>query len=108
MSVETSLDGSALTAHLSGDIDHFTASGIRGEIDRAVRMNAVDLLTLDFSGVTFMDSSGVGLIMGRCKLMTQLGGKCRISSPPAYILKVLRLSGIDKLCPIVSDGGVRI
>ena len=71
-------------------------------------MNAVDTLTLDFSDVTFMDSSGIGLVMGRHKLMTELGGKCMVASPPAYILKVLRLSGIDKLCTIVSEGGVRL
>ena len=106
--IDTELDGSALTVRLSGDIDHFTAAGLRGEIDRIVRMNAVDTLTLDFSDVTFMDSSGIGLVMGRHKLMTELGGKCRVASPPAYILKVLRISGIDKLCPIVSEGGVRL
>ena len=108
MSVTTELDGSRLTARLSGDIDHFTAAAMRGDIDLAVRMNAVDELVLDFSGVTFMDSSGIGLVMGRAKLMSELGGKCRVADPPAYIVKVMKLSGVDKLCPITGEGGVRL
>ena len=52
--IDTELVGSALTVRLSGDIDHFTAASIRADIDREVRMNAVDLLTLDFSDVSFI------------------------------------------------------
>lgn len=108
MPVTTELSGSRLTARLGGDIDHHTAAAMRSEIDLAVRMNAVDELLLDFSGVTFMDSSGIGLVMGRSKLMSELGGRCLILDPPAYIIKVMKLSGIDKLCPIVGEGGVRL
>lgn len=108
MAVITELEGTVLTARLTGDIDHHSAAGMRAEIDRAVHMNAVNELVLDFSEVTFMDSSGIGLVMGRSKLMTELGGKCRICDPPAYILKVLKLSGADKLCPITSEGGIRL
>ena len=108
MGVATELDGSVLRARLTGDIDHHTAAAMRSEIDREVRMNAVDELILDFSGVTFMDSSGIGLVMGRSKLMTELGGKCSIYDPPAYIIKVMKLSGVDKLCPILSEGGIKL
>ncbi|MBR1750954.1 MAG: anti-sigma factor antagonist, partial [Ruminococcus sp.] len=94
MPVSMELDGDKLTAHLNGDIDHHTAAGMRSEIDRALRENCIKLLTLDFSGVTFMDSSGIGLVMGRHKLVTELGGSCRVADPPAYISKVMRISGI--------------
>ena len=56
---------------------------------------------LDFSRVTFMDSSGIGLVMGRYKLMTERGGKCVVADPPAYISRVMRISGINRLCEIV-------
>ena len=54
-----------LAAYLSGEIDHHAAQSIRREIDAQVDDRLPELLTLDFSGVTFMDSSGVGLILGR-------------------------------------------
>lgn len=108
MPVTVSLDGSVLTARLSGDIDHFTAADMRSEIDRAITMNPVSELILDFSAVNFMDSSGIGLVMGRSKLMSELGGKCSVCDPPTYIVKVMKLSGIDKLCPITGEGGVRL
>ena len=108
MSVELKLDGDKLTAFLSGDIDHHTACAMRIEIDRALRENSISLLTLDFSGVTFMDSSGIGLVMGRQKLVSELGGRCRVADPPAYIMKVMRLSGIGRLCEIVETRRTRI
>ncbi len=101
MSVELKLEGDKLTAYLTGDIDHHTAAGMRAEIDRALRQNSIRILTLDFSGVTFMDSSGIGLVMGRQKLACELGGRCRVADPPAYISKVMRISGIGRLCEIV-------
>ena len=53
-----------LAAYLSGEIDHHAAQTLRREIDAQVDDRLPELLTLDFSGVTFMDSSGVGLIPG--------------------------------------------
>lgn len=103
MPVEMTVSGQTLTAHLSGDLDHHTASAMRAEIDHAVRNAPIELLILDFSAVTFMDSSGIGLVMGRYKLISELGGECRIADPPAYIAKVMRLSGVDRLCRVVSN-----
>ncbi|SDA14745.1 stage II sporulation protein AA (anti-sigma F factor antagonist) [Ruminococcus sp. YE71] len=100
--VTLSLREGTLTAVLRGDIDHHSASQMRTEIDRAVRGAAVRLLVLDFSQVTFMDSSGIGLVMGRYKLMSELGGEVAVADPPAYIARVMRLSGLDRLCRIVS------
>ena len=67
----------------------------------AVRVSEITRLVLDFSRVTFMDSSGIGLVMGRYKLMTERGGKCVVADPPAYISRVKRISGINRLCEIV-------
>ena len=102
MPVEICVSGQTLTARLSGDIDHHTALAMRTNIDRAVRDTPVTLLILDFSAVTFMDSSGIGLVMGRYKLINGLGGECRIADPPAYIARVMKLAGLDRLCRIVS------
>ena len=82
---------------LDGEIDHHAASLLRVSIDDAVLHKRPRLLILDFGAVTFMDSSGVGLVMGRYKLLRTVGGRLRVQnlSPAAY--KVMRLAGLDKL-----------
>ena len=75
-------DGKTLTALLSGEIDHHWAAILREKIDERAAAAAPAILILDFSAVTFMDSSGIGLILGRHKLVSALGGvvRRRISS----------------------------
>ena len=75
MAVELDLSQDRITAYLSGEIDHHIAAGLRREIDGPVMADPPPLLVLDFGGVTFMDSSGIGLIMGRYKLMQESGGR---------------------------------
>ena len=93
---------SKLTAYISGEIDHHTAKYIRKEIDINVeKLNPAELY-LDFSKVDFMDSSGIGLVMGRYKHQNQRGGKVFIQNPPPLIKKVMLVAGINKLAKIVS------
>ncbi len=101
MSVTLSQSTNILTAHLSGDLDHHNAASIRADIDHAVRTRDISKLVLNFSQVSFMDSSGIGLVMGRYKLMTELGGVCIIADPPQFVSKVFRISGINRLCEII-------
>ena len=93
---------SKLTAYISGEIDHHTAKYIRKEIDINVEKLIPADLYLDFSKVDFMDSSGIGLVMGRYKLQNQRGGKVFIQNPPPLIKKVMLVAGINKLAKIVS------
>ena len=93
---------SKLTAFISGEIDHHSAKDIRKEIDINVeRLNPANLY-LDFSKVDFMDSSGIGLVMGRYKLLSERGGKVFIQNPPPLIKKVMLVAGLNKLAKIVS------
>lgn len=87
----------SLTARISGEIDHHSARWLRMDIDTALNDNHPEHLILDFSGVTFMDSSGVGLVMGRYKNMKELGGTVELVKMPPYIEKVMTLAGMDKL-----------
>lgn len=89
-----------LTVFLSGDLDHHHAKELREEIDFAVRDQLPPVVVLDFGGVAFMDSSGIGLIMGRSRVLEEYGGTLEIHNPPAHIRKVLRISGADKLAAI--------
>ncbi len=93
---------SKLTAYISGEIDHHSAKSIRKEIDINIEKLNPTNLYLDFSKVDFMDSSGIGLVMGRYKLQSQRGGKVFIQNPPPLIKKVMLVAGINKLAKIVS------
>lgn len=88
--------GSSLTAVLSGELDHHNASEIRGRLDRMLD-GGVKELTLDMSGITFMDSSGIGVILGRYRRMNESGGNLYISGLSGYAEKILRMAGVLKL-----------
>lgn len=86
-----------LTAMLIGDIDHHTAREMRKEIDTLIEKNHPSLLRLDFSAVQFMDSSGIGLIMGRYRLMKLIGGNVLVCNIPPHLKRLMDLSGIGAL-----------
>ena len=89
--------GDTLTVLLSGEIDHHSAAGMRAQIDEAIERYRPAVLTLDFGGVSFMDSSGIGLVMGRYKLMNTFGGAINVVNIPKPLQKVMRLAGLDRL-----------
>lgn len=86
-----------LTARLRGEIDHHTARIFREEIDRALLREAPRSLTLDFSGITFMDSSGIGLIVGRLEQARAIGASLVLSGLSARLSGILDLCGINRL-----------
>ena len=97
---------STLYAFLKGEIDHHTAPELRECIDDAIILNdAPNLIVLDFGGVTFMDSSGVGLVMGRYRKIAPYNAQLYVFNPPPSIAKVMRLSGIDKIAKIENSKG---
>ncbi len=100
MSVEINVTGEVVTAYLSGELDHHTAKEMRQTVDNAVELNMPTLLILDFGGVTFMDSSGIGLVMGRYRNLIKSGAQLHISSAPPQIYKMLKLAGIEKLAKL--------
>ena len=83
-----------LCAYLSGEIDHHSAQDLRERIDSQLAVLLPDRLILDFAAVTFMDSSGLGLILGRQRRMQSAGGKLVVQHPPQQIKKVLDLAGV--------------
>ena len=73
-----SQNGRTLTAKMTCEIDHHTAKPVRERIDKALFEKKPELLVLDFSDVRFMDSSGIGLIIGRCEVCRAIGAHVRI------------------------------
>lgn len=97
MNVKTELSGKTLTAIIEGDIDHHTAKSIRTSIDAAIEERSPLTLKLDFENVQFMDSSGIGLIMGRYRLMKLLNGDLELTHLPEHINRIISLSGLFSL-----------
>lgn len=94
-----------LTAYLEGEIDHHSVKPVREEIDNTIDRLQPKALALDFSGVTFMDSSGIGLVMGRYRKIAPYNAQLYVFNPPPSIAKVMRLSGIDKIAKIENSKG---
>jgi len=103
MSVEINVTGEVVTAYLKGEIDHHTAREMRQAIDSAIELNMPSLLILDFSAVSFMDSSGIGLVMGRYRNLLKSGAELHITGTPPNIYKVMRLAGLEKLAKFDSQ-----
>ena len=94
------LSDGILNIHLSGVIDHHTVRKVRDEIDSEIYKGVVKQVVLDFSGVDFMDSSGLGLILGRYTKITDMGGRLTLRGLSDDIMKIIKLSGVEKFIPI--------
>ncbi len=95
--VTFSAQGDSVCAHLSGEIDHDSAQKLRHAIDAAVSGRLPRQLVMDFAQVEFMDSSGVGLILGRKRRMQAMGGTLAIAHAPAQIERILQIAQIECL-----------
>lgn len=83
-----------LYAYLAGEIDHDAAQNLRIQLDDALLNRTPHLLVMDFGGVGFMDSSGIGLILGRQRCAKTLGGNVKVQHAPEQLRRVLRLADI--------------
>lgn len=91
----------ALLISIDGELDHHRAAKIREEADGMLRStNAVNII-FDFSDLTFMDSSGIGMIMGRYKKVRTLGGRVAAYGVNAQIIRIMEMSGVDKIVKLV-------
>ena len=101
MAKVTFIPGSGtLAAYLSGEIDHHAAQSLRREIDAQIDDRLPELLTLDFSGVSFMDSSGIAVVMRALKRMRAMGGSAAIKNVPPQAKKVFTAAGIFRIVPL--------
>ena len=88
---------------LRGEIDHHSASQIRTGMDELIWAEKPDKTVLDLSAIEFMDSSGLGLIMGRYSLMQKLGGELTLRSPNERIVKIFALAGLGRMVKIEDE-----
>ncbi len=92
--------GSLMTVRIRGEIDHHTAVSIRQGIDALLYERRPRKLMLDLSAVSFMDSSGLGLIMGRFSVIRELGGELVVWNPSRETQSILRLAGMERMVKI--------
>ncbi len=82
------------------ELDHHVSIPIREQLDDLINSNYIDNVIFDFDNMTFMDSSGIGVIIGRYKKISRDGGKVSIININDRVKKIFKLSGIDKIVGI--------
>ncbi|MCL2675242.1 MAG: anti-sigma factor antagonist [Firmicutes bacterium] len=102
MKVEHKLIRSTLYIGLSGELDSSNADYVRGKMDELIE-NSIDRLVVDLSMLDFMDSTGVGVLLGRYKRLRAKSVPIFLASPQKGVDKVLTLSGVYDIMPKISN-----
>ncbi|OFW75737.1 MAG: anti-sigma F factor antagonist [Alicyclobacillus sp. RIFOXYA1_FULL_53_8] len=100
MAVESRLIDGILVVQLQGEVDHHKAEELRNDIEVALEGTRYRGLVLSFRGIDFMDSSGLGLILGRYRTVTQHHGKMGLCEVNTTLSRLFELSGILKIIPV--------
>jgi stage II sporulation protein AA (anti-sigma F factor antagonist) len=102
--VTFSAAGETLYAYLAGEIDHDAAQSLRMQLDDALVSRSPRTLIIDLGGVGFMDSSGIGLILGRVRTAALWGGHVTVRGLSPQLKKMAELSGISALAVLEDTG----
>ena len=92
-----------LTIYLPREVDHHNADEIRKEADAVISRNHIRYVIFDFDRTDFMDSSGIGVIMGRYRMICLIGGEVWAVHANARIRKILTMSGVTKIMQIYEE-----
>ena len=101
MELHLKKEGRCLEIYLKGDLDHHGAKGLLNRLDREIEIALPARLILDFGGVTFMDSSGIAVVMRARQRLKELGGSVQLRNATAQSRKVFEAAGIGRLIEIV-------
>ena len=97
MAVTCKAENRALYAAIDGEVDHHRARQILGELVRQIDLTMPRHLTVDLGGVSFMDSSGIAVLLRPSRRMSELEGTMEVVHVPEQAGKVLRAAGLDRL-----------
>ncbi|MBZ2173631.1 anti-sigma F factor antagonist [Schnuerera sp. xch1] len=102
MQLSTDIVNDYLVVELKGELDHHTSEDARKKIEQYYYNNNLLNIILDLSQLKFMDSSGIGLVMGRYKNCKERNGNLLIVSTSPYVNKILKMSGLMKIIKVYS------
>lgn len=91
------VEDTCLIVHITDDLDHHKVISLREKADSLILRERIKNIVFDFDGVTFMDSSGIGMIMGRYKKVIFTGGKVGVAGVGSNVDRIFRLSGLYKI-----------
>lgn len=103
MDMTTLVKDDKMIIYLSGEIDHHTSREIREGVDRLIITHRPSVFILDLAGVDFMDSSGLGLVLGRYKRIKELEGEMYIANADERTMKILKMAGVDKIIKSIEN-----
>jgi len=86
-----------LVVSLEGELDHHTAEQVREYIDKKLEDPTIKNIIMDIKGLNFMDSSGIGVLIGRYKIISKRGGKVGLVNINSHIDRIFQMSGIYKI-----------
>ena len=101
MEFSSDIKRDSIIISLEGELDEKTAGKTREYLDKRIRDSGCEKVILDFSKVGFMDSTGIGVLLGRYKMITERGGQLCVSNVNAQIDKVFRISGLYQIIKAV-------
>ncbi len=89
-----------LVFEMEEEIDEYSVQNIKRRMDNEIQRYMPKEVIFDFSNVSFMDSAGIGLVIGRYKLIDMIGGELRVANVSSQIQKIFEMSGLLRLIPI--------
>lgn len=97
LEISVLIKNKTLIVSLAGELDHHSAKEVKDMVEEVIKNRGVQNLIFDFSKLSFMDSSGIGVVIGRYKLISAIGGNVAIVSRSRNIDRLLKMSGITKI-----------
>ena len=92
--------GETVTVVIAGELDHFAAPQIRRMLDEVICDPTITDVVLDLENLTFMDSSGIGVLLGRLRILQSRGGTLSVRNMQPSVEKLFRLSGLQRVIGI--------
>ena len=105
MEIQSSIDKNLTYIYFIGELDEYSSTIARSKVDKIIDLVRQDQnVIFDFSKTTFMDSTGIGVLLGRYKKLKKLGLKGYVSNPSFQVDKILQISGIYDIMPKYKRG----
>ena len=97
------IERQTLHLFLQGELDMNNANDLKAAIDNDIEKRGIRTIVFHMDDLKFIDSSGLGVILGRYKKLVPLGGKIQIQNVPAHLYKIMELSGLPKIIEFIPD-----